>query len=254
MESSSVVFPERTAETYGWVPSVKTYGWVPSAKTCRRVPGLSVHPKQGWLPSSSVFTRNRGERISMCGRPKQRFHLCRRISTRNRGVWGSVTSARTNVSRSLSTRNKGLFGVPTRNGGVNEIIHARGHENVTAQHASTLELTSDDFLTPAGDCILGIEADRVPAGFNESFVAACQSADTTIIARLQAGGYTDSVRGRGDPELTFASERSLVCRTSEYVDDRTVAVGMDAAAGNIDRNLVDALADGADLTVTLTVE
>ena len=144
--------------------------------------------------------------------------------------------------------------VPTRNGGVNEIIHARGHENVTAQHASTLELTSDDFLTPAGDCILGIEADRVPAGFDESFVAACQSADTTIVVRLQAGGYTDSVRGRGHPELTFASERSLVCRTSEYVDDRTVAVGMDAAAGNIDRSLVDALADGAELTVTLTVE
>ncbi len=33
---------------------------------------------------------------------------------------------------------------------MNTVIHARGHENVTAQHASTFEVTSDDFLTPAG--------------------------------------------------------------------------------------------------------
>lgn len=137
---------------------------------------------------------------------------------------------------------------------MNEIIHAHGHENVTAEHASTLELTSDDFLTPAGDCILGIEADCVPAEFDESFVTSCQKEDTIVTVRLQAGGHTDSVRGRGDPELTFASERSLVCRTSEYVDDRTVAVGMDGAAGDIDRDLVEALAEGAELTVTLTVE
>jgi hypothetical protein len=136
---------------------------------------------------------------------------------------------------------------------VNEIVHASGHENVTAQHASTLELTTDDYLTPAGDCILGIEADRAPAEFDDSFVAACQESNATILVRLQAGGYTDSIRGRGHPELTFASGRSLVCRTSEYVDNRTVAVGMDAAAGDINRALVGALADGAELTATLTV-
>jgi len=134
-----------------------------------------------------------------------------------------------------------------------EVVRACGHENVTARHASTLELTADEYLTPAGDCILGIRADRVPAEFDDAFVAACQKPDATIVVRLQAGGYTDSISGRGHPELTFASERSLVCRTSTYVDDRTVAVGMDAAADDINRNLVKALADGADLTATLTV-
>jgi hypothetical protein len=45
-----------------------------------------------------------------------------------------------------------------------------------------------------------------------------------------------------------------VGRTSDYVDDRTVLVGADAAAAGVDRDLVTALADGADLTLTLTVE
>ena len=135
-----------------------------------------------------------------------------------------------------------------------EVVHATGHENVTAEHTSTLEVTSDDFLTPAGDCILGIEADTVPADFDAAFVAACQDADAAITATLEAGGHTATISGSGHPDLSFTNERSHVFRTSDYVDDRTVMVEADAAAGGIDRDLVSALADGADLTLTFTVE
>jgi len=134
-----------------------------------------------------------------------------------------------------------------------EVVHARGHENVSAEHASTFEVTSDDYLTPAGDCILGVEADRVPADFDPEFVAACQSHDATITAAVEAGGYTVRLEGRGHPDLSFENERSIVGRTSDYVDDRTVLVDADAAAGDLDRDLVDALAGGADLTLTLSV-
>lgn len=137
-------------------------------------------------------------------------------------------------------------------------IHARGHEHVTAEHASTVELTSDDWLTPAGDCIVGVEADTVPADFDEVFVDACQSDDATVTAEFAVesddGTLSDTITARGDPALTFAGDRSLVGRTSDYVDDRTVFVGADGAAADLDRELVDALADGAALTLTLRVE
>jgi len=135
-----------------------------------------------------------------------------------------------------------------------EVVHAQGHENVTGEHASTLELTSDDFLTPAGDCILAIEADRVPADFDDEFVAACQDADATITATIEAGDHAVTVTGTGHPDLSFENDRSHVLRTSDYVDDRTVMVNADAAAGDVDRDLVDALADGHDATLTLAVE
>ena len=134
------------------------------------------------------------------------------------------------------------------------VVHAQGHAHVTAEHASTLEVTSDDFLTPAGDCILGIGADTVPVDLDEDFVVACRSADATITATIEAGGHTAVVEGSGHPDLSFENDRSHVLRTSDYVDDRTVMVDADAAAGDIDRALVDALADGADLTLTLSVE
>lgn len=136
---------------------------------------------------------------------------------------------------------------------IEEVVRARGHEHVAAAHASTFELTSDDYLTPAGDCILGIEADRVPADFDPSFVAACQSHESPIVVTLEADGHTERIEGRGHPDLTFDSDRSMVGRTSDYVDDRTVVVGADAAAADLDREFVAALADGAAVTVTLSV-
>ncbi|MEF8785442.1 MAG: DUF371 domain-containing protein [Haloarculaceae archaeon] len=135
-----------------------------------------------------------------------------------------------------------------------EVVQARGHEHVSAEHASTFELTSDDYLTPAGDCILGIEADRVPADFDEDFVAACQSHDATIVVTIDVGEHTEHIEGRGHPDLSFENERSAVGRTSDYVDDRTIVVGADKAAGDLDRGLVDALAAGEPVTMTLSVE
>jgi hypothetical protein len=135
-----------------------------------------------------------------------------------------------------------------------EIVCAHGHEHVCADHESTFEVTTDDWLTPAGDCILAIEADRAPASFDTSFVEACRDADATITATISVDTHTQTVTGSGHPELSFESDRSLVCRTSDYVDDRTVMVNADTAAADVDPELVDALTTGADLELRLTVE
>ena len=135
-----------------------------------------------------------------------------------------------------------------------EVIHARGHEYVSAEHASTFEVTSDDYLTPAGDCILAIDADRTPADFDPAFVEACRNEDATITVTLEASGHEQTLRGRGDPRLEFASDRSAVGRTSEYVDERTILLEADHAARGLDRALVEALADGAPATITIRVE
>lgn len=144
------------------------------------------------------------------------------------------------------------------NGPLVEVVRATGHENVSAEHASTVELTTDDWLTPAGDCIVGIEADRAPRDFAPAFREACRDPGATIEATflVDDGAETlrETVTGRGDPDLAMVDDRSLVGRTSGYTDDeRTVFVDADAAAGDLDRDLVAALSDGADLTLRLRV-
>ncbi len=149
---------------------------------------------------------------------------------------------------------------PTVDGGdvLVETIRARGHEHVTAEHASTFEFTTDDWLTPAGDCILGIGADRAPRDFGSAFREACRDPTATITATIRVDGPTTTheatVTGRGDPDLTLLDDRSLVGRTSSYTDDeRTILVDADVAAADLDRDLVAALADGAPVTLRLTV-
>jgi len=135
-----------------------------------------------------------------------------------------------------------------------EVIHARGHEHVSAAHTSTFEVTTDDYLTPAGDCILAIEADRAPADFDPAFVEACQDSEAQVTVEIEADGHRDTVVGRGDPALEFSNDRSAVGRTSEYVDDRTIVLEADHAASGFDRQLVEALAAGAEVRVTIRVD
>ncbi|VTT87708.1 Uncharacterized protein MJ0206 [Halorubrum sp. DM2] len=139
-----------------------------------------------------------------------------------------------------------------------EVVRAVGHENVTAEHASTVELTSDDWLTPAGDCIVGVEADRTPRDFAPEFREACRDASATIEATFVVDDgdetHRETLTGRGDPDLALVDDRSMVGRTSDYTDDeRTIFVGGEGAAADLDRDLVAALADGADLTLRLEV-
>ncbi|PSP97430.1 DUF371 domain-containing protein [Halobacteriales archaeon QS_4_70_19] len=150
---------------------------------------------------------------------------------------------------------------PSPTGTREEVVRAHGHEHVRAEHGSTFEVTTDDWLTPAGDCILGIEADRAPAAFDEAFVEACRDIDARIAAAIAVDPDADwddpahetTVRGHGHPDLTFDDDRGTVARTSDHVDDRTVLLGADAAAADLDRDLVAALADGAALRLTLRV-
>ncbi|WP_200530567.1 DUF371 domain-containing protein [Halorubrum sp. LN27] len=158
-------------------------------------------------------------------------------------------------------------GDPTADGALVEVVRAVGHEHVTAEHASTVELTTDDWLTPAGDCIVGVEADRTPRDFAAAFREACRDPDATITATFAAGepaddavdtdepAHVDAIVGRGDPDLTLLDDRSMVGRTSDYTDDeRTIFVDGDGAAADLDRDLVAALAAGAPLRLRLEVE
>jgi hypothetical protein len=151
--------------------------------------------------------------------------------------------------------------------GLVEIVRAVGHEHVTAEHPSTFEFTTDDWLTPAGDCIIGVEADRTPRDFSTTFREACRDAAATITAIIAVGepdgetvdladpAHVDRIVGRGDPGLTLLDDRSMVGRTSDYTDDeRTILVDADGAAADLDRDLVDALAAGAPVALRLDVD
>jgi len=121
-----------------------------------------------------------------------------------------------------------------------ELVRFRGHPEVRASHRTTLELTTHDHLTPRGDCIIGVSADKGPAGLSESFRRALR-ASVRITFIIEVDGVSFSFRAMGDPELRLTSPAEMVIRKSDYVCGRTLAVRSEAAAIDLPRAMVSSL-------------
>jgi len=126
-----------------------------------------------------------------------------------------------------------------------EIVRARGHPNVRATHPTTFEITRETHLTPRGDCIIAVGADKGARDLSEIFKRAAREpgARITITIDVPSRGLKAVVHARGHPGLTFEHPMDLVVRKSSFVCGRTVAVRADKAARDLPRELVEALRD-----------
>lgn len=120
-------------------------------------------------------------------------------------------------------------------------FQAFGHENVVGDHKTTLELTSEKFLTREGTCIIGIRSNQTLSQLTPEIKALASSKDTRIVLKLRMKGETQEIIGRGDPGLTYSDSVSMVVRKSTYVCGRTLMVEADKAASDLDRSFVELL-------------
>ncbi len=118
------------------------------------------------------------------------------------------------------------------------MVTARGHSNITARHRTTLEITRETWLTPRGDCIVGVDASMGLADFPERFRRLACRDDAVITLRLRAGDECFVVRGRGSRYLTFSDGMSMVVRRSSYTCGRTLMIRASAAARDVPRRMV----------------
>ncbi len=124
-----------------------------------------------------------------------------------------------------------------------EVVKAYGHVNVTAKHRSTIELTKDEYLTPRGDCIIGIKACKALRDFSQEFKELVKRDGSIIIAIFIADDTYDFVVGRGSSKLTLTSDRKIIIRKSEYVDQSTIMIKSNKAAKDLNRRLIKKLRD-----------
>ncbi|MFX1263723.1 MAG: DUF371 domain-containing protein [Promethearchaeota archaeon] len=122
-------------------------------------------------------------------------------------------------------------------------FQAFGHVNVIGDHRTTVEISTEDFLTQKGTCIIGVRAEKSLRDIPPEIKALATSEKTKIILKLKVGSFKEEVTGRGNPGLTYLDTVSMVARKSSFVCDRTLMVDADKAATDLDRKFVDALKD-----------
>ena len=134
-----------------------------------------------------------------------------------------------------------------------EVIRARGHRNVRATHRSTFEITRDESVTPRGDCIIAVAADKACADLNPHLKSALRARNARVEILIQCAGTTVTVRALGSPNLVLSDPRSIVVRKSQYIDARTLAIRANKAAADFPRPLVSLLRRGEPVLVTVSV-
>jgi len=131
-------------------------------------------------------------------------------------------------------------------------VNARGHPNVSATHKMTIEITKGGFLTPTGDCIIGIASDKACADLDARLKNALLKGKKLIIT-LECNGLKDEVVAYGDPRLTLTNPVSMVIRKSSFICGRTLCVRADKAAADLNRSLVEELRKGGKLLIALEI-
>ena len=131
-------------------------------------------------------------------------------------------------------------------------LTAKGHANVQATHSSTFEITVDSHLSRQGDCIIGVEASHSAQDINNILGEALRSPGSQIHTHLSVADISECVQGWGSPWLILTEATSLVWRTSDFVDARTLSIQCDKAAKDLNRALV-ALLQNPDSTLQVTL-
>ncbi len=124
------------------------------------------------------------------------------------------------------------------------MFRAFGHPNIKASHKNTIEFTKDDYLTPEGDCIVGIKAD-----FDAEKLTAFAKKHKLVRITIKTGGLTETIIAKTNPD--FNDEKELVIRLGEHASPRTFAVRADKAAKHLNRELIKALQMGSPLEVQI---
>ena len=133
-----------------------------------------------------------------------------------------------------------------------EIIRCRGHPLVLGTHPTTFEVTSEEHLTENGNCIIGIGADKGCAGLSPAFKSVLAHDDAVLVTRLACGGSVVEVRSRGSSRFTLDHPADMVWRKSMFVCGRTIGILSDRVALTLPRELLENLARGEEMVVSLT--
>jgi len=122
-----------------------------------------------------------------------------------------------------------------------ETILARGHENITATHKTTFEITKEESLTKRGDCIIAVSANKAMPDLKSEFKKALKNENAKLIIEIKAGEIREIVRACGSSQLQLTHPTDMVIRKSSYICNRTLAIKADKAAADLSRSLVEKL-------------
>src|SRR5215204_1701422 len=118
-----------------------------------------------------------------------------------------------------------------------------GHPNVRSLHAKTIEITKDEHLTPRGDCIIGVRANKACADLDEALKHRLKSNSVVVRIEIMVANESFLITGMGDHRLSMLNPNDIVIRRTNFACPRTMSVLCNKASSEVPRNMVERLQD-----------
>jgi uncharacterized protein len=129
----------------------------------------------------------------------------------------------------------------TRTAMVQDDVTFYGHPNIRSLHAKTIEITKDEHLTPRGDCIIGVRANKACADLDEALKNRLKSNSAVVRIEVMVGNESLLITGMGDHRLTMLNPHDIVIRRTNFACPRTMSVLCDKASSEVPRKMVKIL-------------
>ena len=114
-----------------------------------------------------------------------------------------------------------------------------GHKNITSRHKTTLEFTKDNEMGLEGDWIVGVKADFSLDSLKKIIKSLKSNNKITIIIETINKDYTKIIEKiNAEINPSFNSDKDIVIRKSDFIDERTFAIKADKAACDLNKGLI----------------
>lgn len=120
-------------------------------------------------------------------------------------------------------------------------VEFRGHPMIRGSHPTTIEVTTERYLTEEGDCIIGVAASSGCLQLDDELKEALRKKGAQVKVRIVVEGRSFEFNAKGDPRLELSHPHDIVIRKSDFVNGRTLAIGAGMAARSIPRELIHLL-------------
>jgi hypothetical protein len=122
-----------------------------------------------------------------------------------------------------------------------DVVVFYGHELIKGTHRSTFEITTEDFLGPKGDCIIGINASKSCYDLDPLLKKMLKNDNAKVTLTLMIKELFFKISARGSKQLTLSDNKSMVIRTSNFISPRTLAIRASSSAYDLPRSMINAL-------------
>lgn len=119
------------------------------------------------------------------------------------------------------------------------IFRCFGHPNVLAEHKTTLEFTTDNYVSQKGDCIIGVRATKDLCELDDEMKEEMRKKGSRITVQINANGLEEIIRGDGSPDLVFSDKGAIIIRKSSFICPRTLMINSNKAAKDLSREIIE---------------